>query len=158
MRKPRVYLETTMFNYYFDTDREYHDDTVRLFEEILVGKYEAYTSIYTVLELRKAPEPKRSNMLTLIGKYGINTLDFDIEAEHLADAYVENGIIPQKYLLDGTHIAIAAVHNLDYILSFNFQHINKMKTKHMTELINLKEGYKGITICTPMEVLDNEET
>jgi len=60
-------------------------------------------------------------------------------------------------LLDGTHIAIATFHNLDCILSFNFQHINKLKTKEMTALVNLREGYKGITICTPMEVLENEE-
>jgi hypothetical protein len=147
-----------MFNYYFDAEREYHADTIRLFEEIRVGKYEAYTSEYTVIELRNAPEPKRGNMLSLIDKCHIITLDLDEEAERLADVYIENGIMPIKYRLDGTHIAIAAVHDLDYILSFNFQHINRVKTKRMTELINLQEGYKGITICTPMEVLDNEES
>ena len=42
-------------------------------------------------------------------------------------------------------------------MSFNFQHINKLKTKRMTEAINLAEGYKGVTICTPMEVFDDDE-
>jgi hypothetical protein len=43
---------------------------------------------------------------------------------------------------------------LDCVLSFNYQHINKLKTRRMTENVNLNEGYKGITICTPMEVLN----
>jgi len=32
MKKFRIYLETTMFNYYFDTERDSHADTVRMFE------------------------------------------------------------------------------------------------------------------------------
>jgi hypothetical protein len=27
----------------------------------------------------------------------------------------------------------------------------------MTEEINLSEGYKGIVVCTPMEVFDDEQ-
>jgi predicted nucleic acid-binding protein len=154
----KLYLETTMFNYYFDAEREFHADTVRLFEVIRAGGYEAYTSEYTVLELRKAPKPKRSNMLALIDEYNIAMLDIDAESDRLADLYVEHSIIPLKYRIDGAHIAIAAINGLDFILSFNFQHINKLKTKRMTELVNLSEGYKGIIICTPMEVLDNDES
>lgn len=37
MRVPKIYLETTIFNYYFDTDREAHNDTVKLFNEIKQG-------------------------------------------------------------------------------------------------------------------------
>ena len=44
MRKQKIYLETTLFNFYFDTDREAHADTVKLFKEIAAGKYEAFTS------------------------------------------------------------------------------------------------------------------
>ena len=34
MSKLKLYLETTIFNYYFDEDRDGHDATVSLFEEI----------------------------------------------------------------------------------------------------------------------------
>jgi len=64
-RKPRIYLETTMFNHYFDTDREAHAATVELFKEIQAERYEAYTSLYVTDELGAAEEPKRSNMLDL---------------------------------------------------------------------------------------------
>jgi len=56
MRKPKIYLETTMFNHYFDTDREAHAATVKLFEEVQSGKYEAFTSIYVTDELGNAKD------------------------------------------------------------------------------------------------------
>lgn len=65
MRVPKIYLETTMFNYYFDKERDAHADTVKLFEEIASGKYEAYTSAYVINELSDADELKKSNMLSL---------------------------------------------------------------------------------------------
>ncbi|MCL1872635.1 MAG: hypothetical protein FWF85_00775 [Clostridiales bacterium] len=146
-----------MFNYYFDADRDGHADTIRMFEAIGKGEYEGYTSRYVTFELLKTEEPKRANMMKLIEKYNITVLDFHDEANRLANIYVRNKVIPEKFLLDGAHIAISSIHELDCILSFNYQHINKLKTKRMTELINLSEGYKRIAICTPMEVLDYEE-
>ena len=156
LAKLRVYLEITMFNYYFDTECDGHADTVRMFEAIGKGEYEGYTSEYVTFELQKAADPKRANMMKLVGKYGINVLKTDDEAVRLANVYVRNNVIPEKFLLDGVHISLSSINELDCILSFNFQHINKLKTKRMTELINLNEGYKGITICTPMEVFDYE--
>lgn len=158
MKKLRIYLETTVFNYYFDTERDGHADTVRMFEAIGAGKYEGYTSEYVTAELLRATEPKQSEMVELIAKYGIAVLNADDEANKLAGLYVESGIIPAKYFFDGAHIAVASINGLDCILSFNYQHINKLKTKRMTENVNLTVGYKGVTICTPMEVLDDEKS
>ena len=153
----KLYLETTMFNYYFDSERDGHAATVRMFEAIGRKEFEGYTSEYVIYELQSSAEPKRTNMIALIKKYGVNILKTDDEAVRLANIYIQNNIIPERFLLDGVHISIASINDLDCILSFNFQHINKLKTKRMTELVNLNEGYKGITVCTPMEVLENEE-
>ena len=158
MRKQKVYLETTLFNYYFDEDRENHPDTVKLFEDVLSGKYEAFTSLYVVEELVKTPSEKRDNMIALIERYGIMALALSDEAERLADVYVEQGIIPLKYRTDGVHIAVAAVNDLDMIISMNFQHIVKRKTKIGTGNINALNGYRVVEICTPMEVNDSENT
>jgi predicted nucleic acid-binding protein len=157
VRKPKIYLETTIFNHYFDIERDAHADTVRLFKEIQAGKYEAYTSSYVIDELSQADEPKRSNMLTLIGEYKIIVLTAADEAQDLADIYVDEGVIPTKYKYDGLHIAIATINDLEYIFSLNFKHINKVKTKTMTGLINVRQGYKPIPIATPMEVTENDE-
>ena len=158
MRKPKIYLETTMFNYYFDADRDAHGDTVKLFEEVRAGKYEAYTSFYVIDELEIADEPKRSNMLSLINEYGVTILPDNKEAERLAALYVKEGIIPAKYLFDCLHIATATINDLDYVFSLNFKHINKIKTKTMTSNVNIREGYKPVIIASPMEVIENENT
>jgi predicted nucleic acid-binding protein len=155
MRKLKIYLETTLFNYYFDIDRDAHADTVKLFEEIRAGKYEAYTSAYVIDELGETKEEsKRSNMLALIGEYNINVLDTSDEAQDLADIYINEGVIPASKRLDSLHISVATVNDLEYIFSFNFQHINRIKTKTMTNLINTREGYKPITITVPSEVIE----
>ena len=95
--------------------------------------------------------------MSLIEKYGIIMLEPDDETNRLADLYVREEIVPEKYRLDSTHIACSSINRLDGVLPFNFQHINKLRTKEMTALINLREDYKNVIICTPMEVLKNEE-
>ena len=157
MRSPRIYLETTVFNHYFDANREAHQATVMLFKEIQMGKYEAYTSLYVADELNDAQEPKRSNMLALINKYDIKVLNISDEARELANIYVNEGIIPLKYIYDGLHIACATANDLEYIFSLNFKHINKLRTKAMTSVINVREGYRQIVIASPMEVVEVDE-
>jgi len=156
MRIPRIYIETTLFNFYFDEGREAHIDTVRLFEAVGAGKYDAFTSDYVINELNETLDEKRNKMIGLIERFGITVLALDIEAEKLADIYVEQGIIPVKYRTDGIHIAVAAVNDLDMIISMNFQHIVKRKTKIGTGLINALNNYRAVEIYTPMEVCENE--
>jgi hypothetical protein len=156
MRLPKVYLETTLFNFYIDRDREAHSATVNLFQAIAGGKYEAFTSRYVVDELGKASEPKRGIMLNLILEYDIPILEPDDEAARLAELYVVDGVIPQRFKTDGLHIAIAAVNDLDMIISMNFQHIVKRKTIKMTGHINEMNGYRAIEIYSPMEVIEYE--
>jgi predicted nucleic acid-binding protein len=151
-----LYLETTMFNYYFDTERVLHPSTVAIFEAIGNDTFDGYTSDYAIGELLKAQDPKKSDMLGLVEKYHIKSIEGSDQAERLADVYIKNNIIPENKRLDALHIASASINGLDYILSLNFKHINKLKTKRLVELINLNEGYKGIVICTPMEVIDYE--
>jgi predicted nucleic acid-binding protein len=156
MITPKIYLETTVFNYYFDEEREAHPYTVKLFEEIKIGKYEPYTSEYVINELNKAPVEKQIKMLKLIEEYGVRLIKASQEAERLADIYIKEGIIPPKYASDGRHIAATAVRNLDFIVSLNFRHIVKRKTILMTEVVNVREGYKKAGIFSPMEVVENE--
>jgi len=158
MRIPKIYLETTIFNFVFADDApDKKEATIKLFEEIANGKYEAYTSYYVVEELEKAFEPKRSNMLELIKQYNVSILEVSPEAERLADIYGKNGIIPEKYHTDGILIAVATVNNMNYIISLNFKHIVKVKTIETTKAINILEGYREISIYSPMEVIDYDE-
>ena len=156
MRTSRIYLETTLFNYYFEPEREAHADTVKLFEEIKEGKYQAYTSVYAIRELLKASGERAQKMISLISDYGITILEATEEAEALAATYQEQGIIPPGSTVDAQHIAIASTNDLDMIISLNFKHIVRKKTIELTELVNIREGLHKIGIYTPMEVVDRE--
>jgi len=158
MRTQKIYLETTLFNFYVDESRDAHADTVKLFKEIAKGKYEAYTSTYVTDELENAPEAKRDKMMSLITEYNIAVLAPSDEAVKIADIYVEEGIIPKKYRTDGLHIAIATVNDLDIIISMNFRHIVKRRTILATGKINNLNGYRAIEIYSPMEVIEDENS
>ena len=156
VRPLRLYLETTVFNYYFDAERDGHDDVVRLFEAIGEGRYKGYASTYVTDELKRAPEPKRSNMLALTDKYGITVLDTKPSVVYLSRLYLDNGVIPSTHILDSTHVALAAVYELDLVVSYNFKHINRDKTRRLTGVINRQQGYEAIVICTAKEVMSND--
>jgi predicted nucleic acid-binding protein len=136
----KIYLETTVFNFIFaDDSPDKRQDTIKLFDEIKRGKYIPYTSNYVLQELLKAEEPKKSKMVNLIEEYKVNFLEADENAEILADKYISEEIIPMRYRTDGLHIAIATINDLDIIVSYNFQHIVKLKTIMGTERVNIRE-------------------
>ena len=113
-----IYMETTMFNFYFDEERgEAHKCTVRLFEMIKERAFEAYTSTFVTNELKKAHEEKRNKMLELIDKCKITVLDENDEINRIGHLYVEKKAIPKRYLTDALHIATATVYGLDIISS-----------------------------------------
>ena len=158
MKSQKVYLETTLFNYYFDEDRDAHSDTVTLFEECASGKFEPFTSDYVIKELTDAPEDKREKMLELIKRYDITILAATDETDNLAEHYVSEGALPQGSLTDASHIAVASVNALDMIVSLNFRHIVKAKTIEMTGAVNTLHSYPAVKINSPMEVIDSEKT
>jgi len=159
LKKPSIYLETTIFNFPFVDDApQYKAETLRLFKEIKNGKFKPYTSEFVIYELKNTKDEKKlDNMLSLISEYSVEILPINDEVRRLADIYVSAGIIPENFLSDAVHIAMAAVHGLDFIISLNFKHIVKHKTILETEFIHIREGYKRIFIHTPLEVISHDE-
>ena len=155
MEKPKIYLETTMFNFPFADDApQYQADTLRLFEEIKAGKFQPYTSEYVIRELDATTnEDKRTRMKKLIEDYGVIFLEQCDEAERLASVYIAEEAVKPSYPADALHIAAATVYKLDFIVSLNFQHILRRKTIELTELINYRMGYKKVGIYSPGEVI-----
>jgi hypothetical protein len=93
-------------------------------------------------ELKKATTGKYQKMMGLITEYGIEVVPNSDEADNLADMYVSKGIIPLKYRADAQHIAIATVNRLNFVASYNFGHIVKLKTLNMAGLVNIRRDYR----------------
>jgi len=159
MKKLKIYLESTVFNRYFEPERDSCGETKLLFAEIAAGKFEAYTSVYVVKELMDTEdELKRNSMLGLISGYDMTILDESQAIEALAKAYVTHGVITEPHYYDRMHLACASVNGLDAIISYNFSHINRKKTKELTGPVNVLYGYRNIYIGLPMEVIENDES
>jgi predicted nucleic acid-binding protein len=159
MDKPKIYLETTIFNFPFADDApDLKADTLKLFEEIKAGKYDPYTSIYALDELENTVQTdKLKKMKGLIETYNITVIPINEEAERLAAFYLAEGAVNKKFMTDAYHIAITAVYGLDFIVSLNFQHIVKQKTIRETARINEREGYKQIGIYEPSELINGKD-
>ena len=152
----RLYLETTTFNWFFD-ERPGHEEVVKLFEAIKAGKFIGYTSRYVTDELDNAEEPKRTKMMSLIDEYGIIILSPKTETETLADEYISAGILPKSQGYDSLHIALTSQYELDGIVSYNFHHINREKTKTLIPVINAAHRLGSIMFFTAKEVFDYYE-
>ncbi len=154
MHKLKLYLDTTVLNFAFADDApKGKEDTLKFFNQI--GHFEISISDIVLDEIGRCYALKRAKMMDIINRYEWDVLEFDQESKDLAARYIAEGIIPIKYKNDAYHIAIASVNNLDAILSWNFDHIVKMKTKREIVGINLIKGYKPIDIYTPGEVVED---
>lgn len=83
---------------------------------------------------------------------GIPALAVEEEATQLADELIRRGALPKKAAVDAFHIAIAAAHEMDYLLTWNCRHIANATMRGTIEAICRAAGLKPPVICTPEEL------
>lgn len=153
--KLKLYLDTSVLNFAL-TDRSeltlQRKATVDLLEQIKHGECEGYISELVIVEIERATPAESAALKNLINTLDVEVLMIDKEIESLANKYVAEGLIPLKYREDALHIATATINEIDLIVSWNFEHIVKMKTKHGVIAVNTLLGYKAIEIMSPQEV------
>lgn len=156
MKIPKIYFDTSIFNFAIADDvPQEREVTLKLLDEVKDGKYEVFISEVVIGEINRAPQTTVVKLRDWIKKVDPEELTLDDNARALSEEYIEKGVIPAKYEDDAFHIAIASVNNLDVIVSWNFTHIVKLKTRREVAVINTLMGYKPIEICSPQEVIDN---
>ena len=82
----------------------------------------------------------------------IERLEVDQEAQMLAREYVDKKVFPERYFSDGLHVAVAVVHRIEYLVSWNFSHLVKVNTRREVNLINALKGYGSVEIVAPPEL------
>lgn len=74
----------------------------------------------------------------------------------LAKAYIKYGVFPDKYFEDALHVGVCSFYNISYLVSclvsWNFEHMVKVKTRRLVNLINVLMDYKEIGIISPQEL------
>jgi len=102
--------------------------------------------------LRQAGDIEVANKrMEEIGDFPV--LEVTVEAEHLAEAMIEGGAIPKRAVRDAAHIAVAAVHDIDYLLTWNCRHLANAQIIRRVSVICNAQGYNMPVICTPEELM-----
>jgi hypothetical protein len=80
-------------------------------------------------------------------------LPYPKEAEELTRALLASRLIPAKADADAAHVAIAAVHGMDFLLTWNCRHIANAVIVEQLRDICAREGFPAPVICTPHELM-----
>jgi predicted nucleic acid-binding protein len=158
MKKLRLYIDTSVLGGLFDTEEPKRVNTARrLLGLIKDGTYEGFISRLTIVEIFAAPEKIHKKLQAKISDSGFSILEESVESIGLADAYVNNGAIPEKDRDDARHIAIGVIHDLDYIVSWNYKHMVNILVRRLINSTNIRMGYNSIEIISPEEVTGDGE-
>ena len=150
-RKMKVYLDTSVISALFDErNLERKILTEAFFEEI--GNFATHISEITAAEIERTPDLKlRSKMKEIISQFPM--LFLTDEAVLLAKEYIRYGAVPEGYPEDAYHIAIAVIGEIDFLLSWNFKHIVRRKTRDIVRMVNSLNRLREVEIMTPAELL-----
>lgn len=149
----RIYTDTSVINGLYAQDPRIVEITQCFFQSAKFGKFTIYSSNLLADEIRKTSNiGLRQQLMNTVEEYQIETLPVSEEAKQLAHIYVKEKIIPPRYFADALHIAMATIHNIPVLVSWNFEHIVRYKTRVGANRVNKNAGYPQIDLCSPEEV------
>jgi len=151
---PRVYIDTSVIGGCLDEEFQVHSE--RLFADFEAGRFRPVLSDITVTEVHRAPQEVRA-LLARPALQQAERVSLTREALLLAETYIQEGAIGAANRVDARHMAMATVHRVDVLVSWNFQHIVKLSRIRAVNAVNLKRGYPLLEIRSPREVYDEEE-
>lgn len=146
-----MYLDTSVISALFDgKNPERKSLTEAFFKGI--EEFEPYISDITVAEVEQTPDIElRTKMKGVTSQFQL--LFSSEEVEWLASQYIQHGAVPKLYEEDAYHIALAVINEIDFLLSWNFRHIVRRKTRDIVKMVNTLNRLRYIEIMTPAELL-----
>ncbi len=151
MLKSKIYLDTSVPSAYFDERTPERQQLTQEFWSKQLPEFEALISEFVIQEIDDVSDSgRRAEMRRLVKPLGI--VDYTEDAQNLIQQYIEHDVFTQKSLLDATHVAIAVMHRIGYLVSWNFRHLVKVRIRRGVNLVNSQNGYEPIEIIAPPEI------
>lgn len=150
----RIYIDTSIVGGYFD--EEFKETTFMLFQRLENREVKFVVSDLLDLELINAP----SYVKELLFKYPTDffeRVELTAEAVKLADTYIEEEVVGKTSIADCRHIALATIHKVDVLASWNFKHIVNLNKIKGYNSVNLRLGYAMIEIRSPRDLISYEK-
>ena len=157
MLKPSVYIETTVVSYL--TARPSRDLVIAAHQQVTLEwwdnalpRLDPFVSA-VVIEEGSRGEPEAAKLrMEKISNFPL--LEVTREVQELADCYFNQTQIPEKARADAYHLALAASHGMDFLVSWNFTHILSAMIRTVIQDINESHGIYTPFICTPEELME----
>lgn len=150
-----VYVETSVISYY--AARPSRDIVTAARQTITQewwneerARFDIYISVLVVEEAKAGDSVAAQRRADAIS--GLPILEINEAAEVVAKQLVDGGLIPVTSAEDALHIALAAVHGMDFLLTWNFRHINNAEAKARIGAAIGVLGYECPIICSPEEL------
>ena len=154
--KRSVYLETSIVSYY--TARPSRDLVIAAWQEVthemwpvLQTDFDRYISALVIQEASRGDKEAAERRLNTLS--GIPVLELTDQARELANSLITSGAIPGTSEEDALHIAVASLNGMEFLLTWNFSHINNAFKK--SRIIKAIEGHGFVPpeICSPEELV-----
>lgn len=157
--KKSVYIETSIPSYL--TARPSRDVRAAAWQQITAqwwdevrDQYELFMSALVIAEASDGHPEAAARRLEAL--QGIAELVIDKEIQAFSEKLIAEGGIPEVAKADALHVAVAAAHGMDYLLTWNCRHIDNATRKPIIRAICAASGYSYPEICTPMELLPED--
>jgi hypothetical protein len=154
--KLKLYLDSSVLGYSvsrFAPQRKKEANI--LLRQIREGRFVGGYSFVTEAEISAAPKRLAEKLRRKIASSGLRRVRVRSRSEvfDLAYLYCRQGIIPQEFLEDALHIAVATLWRADALVSYNFTHIVRLETMLGVNAINRRKNHADIFLCQPSEVI-----
>ena len=154
-----VYIESSVISYL--TARPSRDLVIAGHQAVTADwwddhrmRYDVYVSPLVMEEISAGDASAAAERLRVIAD--VPSVAIEAEAESLALALLAANAVPANSTRDALHIAIAATQGMDYLITWNFRHINNASTRTMVVNAVSNFGLVCPVLCSPEELMGEE--
>ena len=153
--KAKVYVETTVVSYLIARKTR---DPIAVAHQAVTRRwwrrrkrFELYCSQIVVSEAGAGDAQAAQRRLAALK--GVPSLETNDTVKVLAAAVAKAAALPKRATEDALHIALATVHGMDYLLTWNCRHIANAEIRNVVAAVAYDHGYGVPVICTPEELM-----
>lgn len=155
--KRSVYFDTTIPNYMYDQRESIKFETnyTKNWWQTESKHYDLFLSNTTLAELEEGNYPHQQEAIDFVAK--IPLLEKDDDIKEIALIYMDHYLMPKEYEGDAFHLAYASFYNIDFILTWNCNHLANANKKQHILIINTRLNLSTPEIITPLQLITEKK-
>ena len=151
----RIYVDSSVISGMFDSN-DHPAKAQPFWDAVFDGKIRVVLSSVLDDEIKVAPDNVRK-FYRSIPESQVERIIATSESNTLAGRYIKAGVLTQNHLTDCKHVALAAIADVDILVSWNTRHIVNDKRIRRFNDVGIGFGCDEIKILTPNNVIQQGE-